>query len=68
MSEKIIQIDSNKCTQCGICLEQFGCPSFMRLNNGEIIINRTLCNSNGSCIPVCPHKAIIRQELQEATV
>ncbi|MBN2737693.1 MAG: ferredoxin [Spirochaetales bacterium] len=63
----MIIINHEKCTNCGICLEQFGCPSFIRNKEGQIIINRFICNSNGSCIQVCPEKAIERSTNEETT-
>ena len=59
---KIVTIDQSKCTRCGICIEKFSCPSFSKQEDGKIVINRDLCNNNGSCIQVCPYGAIVRRE------
>jgi indolepyruvate ferredoxin oxidoreductase, alpha subunit len=58
MAKKIIQINQELCTRCGICIEQFGCPSFYREKEGSIHVSQDLCNNNGSCRQVCPENAI----------
>lgn len=54
---KIYEIDQNLCNQCGICIENFGCPAFYK-EEGKIWIADDLCNGCGVCLQVCGRKAI----------
>ena len=56
--QKHISIDQEACTQTHACVEQFGCPSFIRNKDGRIDINLDLCIGDGSCRPSCPKQAI----------
>ena len=53
-----VTIDQEKCDKIHICIEKFGCPSFMRNSDGTISVNNELCIGDGSCIQTCPKKAI----------
>ena len=64
----IVAIDEQACTRCGICYEVFGCPALGRRSDGMAFINYDLCNANGSCIQVCPPKAIIRRKKEQEVV
>jgi indolepyruvate ferredoxin oxidoreductase alpha subunit len=55
-----VKIDQKKCERIHTCIEKFGCPSFARGEDGTITVNNELCIGDGSCIPTCPTKAIIR--------
>jgi indolepyruvate ferredoxin oxidoreductase alpha subunit len=55
-----VEIDEQACTACGICYELFGCPAIGRRSDGLAHIHHDLCNGNGSCMQVCPEKAIRR--------
>jgi indolepyruvate ferredoxin oxidoreductase alpha subunit len=52
------KIDTEKCTQCGVCLK-LGCPA-IQSENGQPIIEPTLCAGDicTICEQVCPQKAI----------
>ncbi len=54
-----VQIDQNTCDLSTVCIEQFGCPSFMRNEDGSISVNEELCIGDGSCRQTCPAKAIL---------
>jgi len=54
---KPLYIDLKKCTKCGNCLIEFGCPSIIK-KNGEFYINPLTCRSCDVCIGVCPSNAI----------
>jgi len=56
--QKHISIDQKACTRTHTCVEQFGCPSFIRNKDGRIDINLDLCIGDGSCRPSCPEQAI----------
>jgi indolepyruvate ferredoxin oxidoreductase, alpha subunit len=55
-------IDQDKCTRCYLCIQKFGCPSFILNTDGSVTVHPDLCNGNGSCIQVCPVQAIRRKE------
>lgn len=56
--QKHISIDPGTCTQTHICIEAFGCPSFVRNPDGSVSVNTGLCLGDGSCKPSCPEQAI----------
>ncbi len=56
--QKHITIDPAICTQAHVCVEAFGCPSFVRNLDGSVGVNADLCLGDGSCRPSCPEKAI----------
>ena len=46
-----------RCTGCGDCVDT--CPEHaMAVNNGKVIIDRSICNTCGECISSCPEEAI----------
>ncbi len=56
--QKHISIDPETCTQAHICIEEFGCPSFVRNPDDSVGVNTSLCLGDGSCRPSCPEQAI----------
>lgn len=53
------QVNQEKCKQCHICTNQFGCIALTR-EGDKISINETLCVGCGQCAQVCPFEAIKR--------
>ena len=53
-----VKIDDELCNQSHVCVENFGCPSFVRHADGSVGVNYDLCIGDGSCRQVCPEKAI----------
>lgn len=53
-----VEIDQNSCKQVHECVENFGCPSFQRGEDGRVVVNPDLCIGDGSCIQTCPVDAI----------
>ena len=51
-------IDQEKCKQCKICIEKFGCPAFYYEEDKTIHIDPQQCNGCGNCATICPAKAI----------
>ncbi len=53
-----INIKKNKCTKCGICIEE--CPANVLIlgNDSSEILNFGLCISCGHCAAICPECAI----------
>lgn len=56
--QKAISIDQEICNRTHACVEDFGCPSFVRNPDGSVDINTDLCIGDGSCRPSCPEQAI----------
>ena len=57
-TQRHITIDQEICNQAHACVEQFGCPTFIRNPDGQIDINLDLCIGDGSCRASCPTEAI----------
>ncbi|RLA02092.1 MAG: hypothetical protein DRQ47_07225, partial [Gammaproteobacteria bacterium] len=55
------------CERCNHCIDNFGCPSLVRLN-GKITIDQSSCIRCGLCIDVCPNDAIGWQPKQQEAV
>ncbi len=53
-----LQLDENKCTGCGMCLDV--CPhAVFRMNTKHVVIqNRDACMECGACSQNCPANAI----------
>lgn len=45
------------CAKCNHCIDNFGCPSMVKVN-GKVQIDMSTCNLCGLCIDVCPNNAI----------
>lgn len=54
----VFKIDKDKCTKCGTCLEQFGCPAIQKNEKGEYFIDASNCWGCSACSQVCPSGAI----------
>ncbi|MHA1780984.1 MAG: indolepyruvate ferredoxin oxidoreductase subunit alpha [Candidatus Thorarchaeota archaeon] len=56
-------VDPDLCTACRRCLDRLACPAmYLDPETGKAVIDETLCTSCGTCVYVCPHKAIIQKE------
>ncbi len=55
-----VKIDRDKCTNCQLCISQFGCPA-MYVEDEVVSIDQIMCNGCGVCAEkeVCPQKAIL---------
>ena len=54
-----VKIDQDKCERIHECIELFACPSFTRMPDGSIEVNKDLCIGDSSCIQTCPVEAIV---------
>lgn len=50
-------IDQEKCKKCGLCMKP-GCPAITKRDNGDIVINDTMCDDCGLCSTLCKFDAI----------
>ncbi|MCU0661449.1 MAG: thiamine pyrophosphate-dependent enzyme [Myxococcota bacterium] len=55
-----VRIDQDTCDHRMTCVAEFGCPSFVRHDDGSVTVHEELCIGDGSCLPTCPVQAIGR--------
>lgn len=66
MLRKIITIDEEKCTGCGLCINACH-EGALRLVDGKArLISDTYCDGLGNCLPECPTGAIKIEEREAA--
>ncbi|MFC1987049.1 indolepyruvate ferredoxin oxidoreductase subunit alpha [Chloroflexota bacterium] len=54
-------VDQDKCTQCDVCITQFGCPAIIK-EDEKVVIDSLQCTGCGVCAQVCPHNAIFQEQ------
>lgn len=52
---RTFKVDKDICTECEICIEEFGCPAMIKRDGIEITDSCTGC---GVCSKICPMEAI----------
>ncbi|MFH0921465.1 MAG: 4Fe-4S dicluster domain-containing protein [Fibrobacterota bacterium] len=62
MKRKIINIDSDKCTGCGLCIPN--CPegAIQLIDDKARLISDLFCDGLGACLGHCPEEAITIEE------
>lgn len=58
----MFQIDKNKCTGCGICLNV--CPEGFKIKKGKVKIKNEQADCVNKAVLSCPQKAIILNNKQ----
>jgi NAD-dependent dihydropyrimidine dehydrogenase PreA subunit len=58
MTRRIIQIDEEKCTGCGICAEACHEGAIGLVNGKAKLLRDDYCDGLGDCLPTCPTGAI----------
>jgi len=58
------QVDPQKCSKCGLCLEIGHCNAII-LTEEAAEINPDLCQGCSTCIDLCPQKAIRMVEVKD---
>ncbi len=53
-----VEVDQVKCDRIHTCVREFGCPSFVRHDDGSVTVHSDLCIGDGSCLQVCPVEAL----------
>ena len=58
MIRKIVQIDEEKCTGCGLCAHACHESAIAMVDGKAKLIRDDYCDGFGDCLPVCPADAI----------
>ncbi len=56
--DRRVSVDPTRCRRIHACVAEFGCPTFVRHDDGQVSIQPDLCIGDGSCIQTCPASAI----------
>ena len=62
MVRKIIHIDEEKCTGCGICAEACHEGAIDMVDGKAKLVRENFCDGFGDCLPACPAGAITFEE------
>ena len=62
MIRKIIHIDEEKCTGCGLCASACHEGAIDMVNGKAKLVRENFCDGFGDCLPACPAGAITFEE------
>ena len=66
MKRRIIKIDRNKCSGCGLCAEACHEGAIGMENGKAVLLREDYCDGLGDCLPACPADAISLEESEAA--
>ncbi len=66
MKRKIIKINAEKCSGCGICAEACHEGAIGMVNGKARLLREDYCDGLGDCLPACPTGAITFEEREAA--
>ncbi len=55
-----VEVDQEQCDRSRVCIQSFGCPSFVSHEDGSVSVHPDMCIGDGSCLKTCPANAIVR--------
>lgn len=58
MKRKIVEIDQEKCTGCGLCVSACHEGAIQMVNGKAKLVSDSYCDGLGACLPACPTDAI----------
>ena len=60
---KFARVEQEKCTGCGHCINDFGCPAFRWNGEGKVEVNPYFCVGCGVCLSdLCPFNAFVEDK------
>jgi Pyruvate/2-oxoacid:ferredoxin oxidoreductase delta subunit len=62
MKRKIIKIDEEKCTGCGLCVPNCHEQAIKIINGKARLVNDVFCDGLGACLGECPEGALTMEE------
>ncbi|MGI9862226.1 4Fe-4S binding protein, partial [Moorella naiadis] len=62
MKRKIVRIDDEKCTGCGLCVSPCAEGAIELVNGKARVLREELCDGAGVCLNVCPTGALTIEE------
>jgi len=62
VKRKIVRIDEDKCTGCGICVSPCAEGAIKIVNGKAKVLKEQLCDGAGFCLGVCPTGALSIEE------
>lgn len=65
-TRKIVKIDDNKCTGCGLCLPACAEGALKIIDGKARLVSELYCDGLGACLGVCPEDAITIEEREAA--
>ena len=66
MKRKIIRIDEEKCSGCGLCVDACHEGALKLVDGKARLVSESYCDGLGACLPECPAGAIAIEEREAA--
>jgi ferredoxin len=66
MKRKIVRIDEEKCTGCGLCVDSCQEGALQLVDGKARLMSESYCDGLGNCLPECPAGAIAIEERDAA--